>query len=158
MNRIIFQILICLYPIIMVVFGLILRKLSGDEIITGRKEIKLLRNASFWVSLMVVFSLFFYLNYVFLLKVLATYLLTHMMLRFVFNKKFPWGLFTLFLLVPSIEDIFPVKVGAISSVIYLFSEISLFEKKRNKKEFFWFLGLYLTSSTVTVLSMYLFYV
>ena len=158
MNQIIFQILVFLFPIIILTFGIILRKLSGDEIITGRKEIKILKNVSFWISLAVVFGLFFYLNCVFLLIVLATYFLAHMMLRFVFNKKFPWGLFTLFLLVPNIEDVFPVKVGAISSVIYLFSEISLFEEKKDKKEFFWFLGLYLVSSIVTILSMYLFHI
>jgi hypothetical protein len=158
MNQVIFQILVFLFPIIILTFGIILRKLSADEIITGRKEIKILKNISFWISLAIVFGLFLYLNYVLLSIVLAIHFLAHIILKFTFNKKFPCGLFTLFLLVPNIENVFPVKIGIITSVIYLFSEISLFEEKKDKKEFFWFLGLYLVSSIVTILSMYLFHI
>ncbi|HOI19213.1 MAG TPA: hypothetical protein PLX15_05125 [Candidatus Woesearchaeota archaeon] len=156
MNQIVFQIMVYLFPLIIIGFGIILKKLSGDEVISGRREIKILRDICFWISLGVVISLFLYLNYVVLLIVLTIHFLAHIMLKFVFNKKFPWGLFTLFLLVPNIENVFPLKIGIISSVIYLFSEISLFEEKKNKKEYFWFLGLYMVSSIVTILSMYLF--
>lgn len=156
MSQIIFQILVYLFPIILIVFGIILRKLSGEEIISGRKEIKFLRNISFWISLAIVFSLFIYLDNMIMSIVLSIDFLAHIILKLIFNKKFPWGIFTLFLLVPSIENIFLIKIGIISSVIYLFSEISLFEKKKNKNEFFWFLGLYLVSSIVTIISMYLF--
>jgi len=158
MNQIVFQIMVFLFPIIILSFGIILRKLSGDEIVSGRGNIVLLKKLSFWISLASVFGLFLYLNYVVLLIVLGIYFLAHVMLKFIFNRKFPWGLFTLFLLVPNIENAFPAKIGAISSVIYIFSDISLFEEKKNKKELFWFFGLYLASSIVAVLSMYVFYV